>query len=157
MKPNDVTSDKIAQHLRNTVYNYQLLIPPPSKKTSAKLTGCRNRGAKITARRQAQFKVGDHVRISKYKMIFDKSYNPQWTTEIFKVRAVQYNTEPITYLLSDYEGHDIKGSLYAEELQLVKHPDVYLVEKILKRKNDQVYVKWYGMDRRDWVSKDAIL
>ena len=30
-----------------------------------------------------KFKVGDHVRISKYKNIFAKGYTPNWSEEIF--------------------------------------------------------------------------
>ena len=33
-----------------------------------------------------EFKVGDHVRISKYKNIFAKGYVPNWTEEIFVVK-----------------------------------------------------------------------
>ncbi|XP_018406817.1 PREDICTED: uncharacterized protein LOC108782919 [Cyphomyrmex costatus] len=31
----------------------------------------------------AKFKVGDAVRVSKYKTIFEKGYTPNWTTEAF--------------------------------------------------------------------------
>ena len=38
-----------------------------------------------------KFKVGDKVRISKYKRkIFDKRYPPNWTEEIFLVDKIQY-------------------------------------------------------------------
>ena len=30
-----------------------------------------------------KFKVGDHIRISKFKNIFDKGYTPNWSEEIF--------------------------------------------------------------------------
>ena len=30
-----------------------------------------------------KFKVGDHVRISKFKNIFAKGYTPNWSEEIF--------------------------------------------------------------------------
>ena len=33
-----------------------------------------------------KFKVGDHVRISKYKNIFTKGYTPNWSGEIFVVK-----------------------------------------------------------------------
>ena len=32
-----------------------------------------------------KFKIGDHIRISKYKNIFDKGYAPNWSEEIFVV------------------------------------------------------------------------
>ena len=39
-----------------------------------------------------RFKVGDHVRISKYKIIFAKGYNPNWSEEIFVVKKNKYCT-----------------------------------------------------------------
>lgn len=92
-----------------------------------------------------KFKAGDHVRISKYKAQFAKGYCPSWSTEIFKVAEVK-NTIPITYHLKDYKGQMIAGGFYQEELQLAKHPDSYLVEKVIKRKGDRILVKWLGLD-----------
>ena len=44
-----------------------------------------------------KFKVGDKVRISKYKRkIFVEGYTPNWTEEIFLVDKIQ-STNPITY------------------------------------------------------------
>ena len=33
-----------------------------------------------------KFKVGDHVRISKYKNIFAKGYTPSWSEEVFVIK-----------------------------------------------------------------------
>lgn len=108
--------------------------------------------------KKLKFKVDDFVRISKYKHIFDKGYTPNWTTEIFKVRAVQ-KTNPVTFLLRDLRGNDVSGTVYAEELQLVKDPSLYLVEKILRKKGDNAYVKWLGLDssHNSWVKEDTIV
>lgn len=136
MKPNDVDSD-YEQHLLDTVYNHKRIIP---------------------FKNNIKFKVGDHVRLSKYKHVFSKGYLPSWTTEVFTVRKVQY-TDPITYLLVDWEGNDIDGSVYAEEMQLVKYPNVYLVEKIIRKKNNKVYVKWLGFDSRynSWIDESDVI
>ena len=64
-----------------------------------------------------KFKVSDHVRISKYRSVFDKNYRPNWSTEIFTIRKVHL-TNPVTYLLEDNEKQEIKGGFY--ELQLKK-------------------------------------
>jgi len=37
----------------------------------------------------ARFKVGDLIRVSKLKTIFEKSYIPNWTTEVFRVTEMQ--------------------------------------------------------------------
>jgi hypothetical protein len=44
------------------------------------------------------------------------------------------------------------------ELQKVKHPDVYLVEKVLKKKGKKLYVKWLGFDKSHnaWIDQNTI-
>ena len=42
-----------------------------------------------------KFKVGDHVRISKYKNIFAKEYTPNWSEEVFVVSKIK-NAVPWT-------------------------------------------------------------
>lgn len=65
------------------------------------------------------FKVGDRVRITKYKTQFEKGYKPKWTNEIFTVEEIN-NTNPITYKLIDLNKEPILGSFYTEELQKTK-------------------------------------
>ena len=50
-----------------------------------------------------KFKVGDHVRISKYKNIFAKGYTPNWSEEVFVIKEVK-NTVPLTYFISNLNG-----------------------------------------------------
>ena len=51
-----------------------------------------------------KFKVGDHVRISKYKNIFAKDYVPNWSAEV-------KNTVPRTNAISDFNGEKISKTL----------------------------------------------
>ena len=63
-----------------------------------------------------KFKVGDKVRITKYKRkILDKSYTPNWTEEMFLVDKIQ-STNPITYRLKDLHNEEIQGSFYESAL-----------------------------------------
>lgn len=103
-------------------------------------------------------KVGDIVRISREKHVFEKSYTPNWSTELFKIVEVKI-TNPVTYLLEDYQGHPIKGAFYEQELQKTLQPDVYLVEKVLKKKKNQIFVKYLGFDdsHNSWINKNDIL
>lgn len=106
----------------------------------------------------AKLKKGDLVRISKYKGLFEKGYTPNWSTELFKIIKVQI-TNPVTYLLEDLQNNPITGGFYEYELQKTNISDVYLVEKILKRKGSQAYVKWLGIssDQNSWIEmKDLI-
>ena len=47
-----------------------------------------------------KFKVGDNVRISKYKIIFAKGYTPNLLEEVFVINKIK-NTVPWTYAISD--------------------------------------------------------
>ena len=62
-----------------------------------------------------KFKVGDHMRISKYTNIFAKGYTPNWSEEVFVVSKIK-NTVPWTYVISDFNGEDIVGTFYEKEL-----------------------------------------
>ena len=58
-----------------------------------------------------KFKVGDHVRISKYKNIFAKGYTPNWPAEVFLISKIK-NTVPWTYIINDLNGEEITGKFY---------------------------------------------
>ncbi|XP_011052509.1 PREDICTED: uncharacterized protein LOC105144945 [Acromyrmex echinatior] len=77
----------------------------------------------------AKFKVGDSVRV--YKTIFEKGYTPNCTTEVFTIVKMQ-RTNPVTYLLEDYRRKSVAGAFYEHKLHRATHPDVYLVEKVLR-------------------------
>jgi hypothetical protein len=64
---------------------------------------------------KSKFKVGDFVRVSKYRQVFSKSYTPNWSNEIFSIKKVQ-QTVPRTYLLQDEDGEPILGGFYTYEL-----------------------------------------
>ena len=64
------------------------------------------------------------------------------------------------YKLKDYDGEELKGTFYEEELQkVIKPDDVYEVEKILKKRgNVQYLVKWLGYPNKfnSWVPASEI-
>ena len=83
-----------------------------------------------------KFRVGDYVRISKYKNIFAKGYMPNWSEEIFVVSKIK-NTVPWTYVINDLNGEEIIGTFYEKELQGTSHNE-FRIEKIIKRKGDKL-------------------
>jgi hypothetical protein len=104
-----------------------------------------------------KFKIGDLVRISKIKRKFEKGYLPNFSKEIFTVSKTLPRNPPV-YKLKDYDGEQLKGTVYDKELQkVIKHDDVYEVEKIIKKRgkgqNVQYYVKWLGYPNKfnSWV------
>ena len=108
-------------------------------------------------KRNPKFKVGDNVRISKYKNLFAKGYVPNWLEEIFVIKKVK-NTVPWTYDINDLNNEEIIGSFYEKELQKTNQKE-FRIEKILKRKGDKLYVKWKGYDNsfNSWINKKDIV
>lgn len=141
MKPIDVTAANEKNLLKN-VYN-------------------QNENAFILHKlnnRKSKFKVNDYVRISRYKALFEKGYTPNWSTEIFQISKI-LPTKPITYLLIDSNKDKIKGCFYKYELQKVKNPDIYLIEKVIRRKGNKSFVKWLGLDNthNSWIENENVL
>jgi len=62
-----------------------------------------------------KFEVGDIVRLYKYKTHFEKGYKSNWTVELFRIKRINY-TIPITYIIEDKKGEEIKGCVYAEQM-----------------------------------------
>ena len=89
-----------------------------------------------------KFKVGDHVRVSKYKKFFSKRYTPNWSEEVFVIKKVK-NTVPWTYVINDLNGDEIIGTFYGKELQKTNQQE-FRIEKVTKKKDDKLYLKWKG-------------
>ena len=104
-----------------------------------------------------KFKIGDHVRISKYKNIFAKGYMPNWSEEIFVIKKVK-NTVPWTYIINDLNGEEIKGSFYEKELQKTNQEN-FRIEKVIKTKGDKLFIKWKGYDNsfNSWIDKKDVV
>ena len=105
-----------------------------------------------------KFKVGDKVRISKYKRKMFDGYTPNWTEEIFLIDKIQ-STNPITYRLRDPNNEEIQGSFYEPELLPAKQ-DVFRIEKVNRRdyKKKQALVKWlgYSNDFNSWIPLSSL-
>src|SRR3977135_2452642 len=105
--------------------------------------------------------VGDTVRLSKAKNVFEKGYLPSWTEEVFTVTRV-LNTKPPQVKVEDYHGEEIKGSFYMEEVQKVHKPEEYRIEKVIKTRRvdnrKQYCVKWVGYPDKfnEWVGEEQM-
>ena len=97
--------------------------------------------------------IGDAVTISKYKNIFAKGYTPNWSEEVFVIEKVK-NTVSWTYVINDLNGGEIVGRVYEIELQKVNQKE-FRIEKVIKRKGDELYVKWkkYNNSFNSWIDK----
>ena len=100
-----------------------------------------------------KLKVGDHVRISKFKNIFAKGYPPNWSEEVFLVSKIK-NIVLWTYVTNDLNGEEIIGTFYEKEL-LKTNQKEFKIEKVTWRKDDKLYIKWKGYDSsfNSWIDK----
>ena len=89
--------------------------------------------------KDAKFKLGDHVRISKHKNIFAKRYAPNWSEGVFVIKKVK-NSVPWTFVINDINGEEIVGTFYEKELQKTNQEE-FRIEKVIKRKINKLYVK----------------
>ncbi|XP_015116597.1 uncharacterized protein LOC107040844 [Diachasma alloeum] len=92
-----------------------------------------------------------------------RGLNKTWQVDLVEMRAYAnvnkdyskvQRSNPVTYKLMDVQNQQIESGFYQEELQKVKCPDVYLVEKVLKTKGNKKYVKWMGFDNthNSWIN-----
>ena len=75
------------------------------------------------------------MHISKSKGLFEKGYLPNWSEEIFTVFKRLPRNPPV-YKLKEYDGDELEGTFYKQELQHVQtkgEDEVYKIEKILKK------------------------
>ena len=133
VKPIDVTSDSYAEY---------------------------NEGSNKT---EDKFKVGDHVRKSKYKNIFTKGYTQNWSEKGFIISKIKIRV-PWTYVISYLHGEPFAGSFYEKELQKTSQKR-FRIEEVIKRKGDKLYVKWkwyiiiliVGLIKKALYKNDSIL
>ena len=143
----DVLND-IVNRYNNTVYR-TIKIKPIDVKNDSYVEYNEDSNKK-----SPKFKVNDHVRISKYKNVFAKGYVPNWSEEVFIVN-VNVNE---TYTINDLNGKKITGTFYEKELQKTNQKE-FRLEKVLKRKDDKLYIKWKGYDNsfNSWINKKDFL
>ena len=72
-----------------------------------------------------KFKVGGHVRISKYKNIFVKGYTPNWSEEVFVIKEVKNTVPTVKKLLERSMKKNCKKTNQEE----------FRIEKIIEKKS----------------------
>ena len=104
-----------------------------------------------------KFKLGDYVRISKYKKKFTKGYIPNWSEKIFVIKEIK-NTVPWNYVIKDLNGEEVIGTFYDKELQKIDQQE-FRIEKVIKKKGNKLYVKWKGYDSsfKSWIDKKDLV
>jgi hypothetical protein len=108
-----------------------------------------------------KYKVGDQVRVSRSKGVFEKGYDVGWSRETFIIASVNNTQYPTVYQLKDRHGEPIHGSFYEQELQKAKNADILLIERVIKERGKgakkELYVKWLGYPEssNSWIKASA--
>ena len=111
-----------------------------------------------------RYAIGDVVKISNLRKVFDKEYNSRWTRETFRIVNRKNKQGIDIYYLKDELGEMIEGSFYSNELQkvVVNEDEEYEIEKIIrKRKRNnikEILVKWQGLPSKfnSWISEESV-
>ena len=82
---------------------------------------------------------------------------PNWSEEIFIIQKTK-NAVPWTYVITDLNGEELIGTFYENEWQGTSQKE-FRIEKVLKKKGDELYVKWKGYDNsfNSWIDKKDIV
>ena len=154
----------------NITYHQSLGRPPASvdneNEAESRFEQYLLRKKTVTSKNPARykFKIGQTVRVSHLKNIFDREYSQKWTGELFKIRRKFRRAGLPLYRLEDWSGDDIEGTFYQQELQAVTVDEntVYRVDKILQRRkrNNQreVLVRWLHWPRKydSWITENEV-
>ena len=97
------------------------------------------------------------MRISKYKNIFVKGYTLNWSEDVSVVSKIKNKVSWI-YVINDLNGEEITGTFYEKELQKTNQKE-FRIEKVIKRKGDNLCVKWKGYDNsfNSWINKKDLV
>ena len=146
----DKLDEIVAQY--NNTYHRAIKIKPVDVKDNTYI----NVKKEVTDR-DPKFKVGDHVRISKYKNIFAKGYTPNQSEDVLVVSKMK-NAVPWTYVNSYLNSEEIIGTFYEKELQKTNQQH-FRIEKVIKRKDANLYVKWKSYDNSfdSWIDKKDLV
>ena len=100
--------------------------------------------------------IGQQVRTSLNKKLFEKESTQAWSEEVFRVSDV-VPSRPTTYRLEDLMGENLEGSFYAEQLKATKQK-IFRIEKVIRKRDGRALVRWAGYDSKfdSWISETDI-
>ena len=112
-------------------------------------------------KRKPKFSEGDTVRIFKERGTFHRGYMEDFTTEIFTITEVLNNLPVPRYKLKEYNGDEVVGSFFEDELVRYKPPEFYEIDVIKtrgkgKKKEYLVHYRGWPSTYDEWKSTSEI-
>ena len=82
---------------------------------------------------------------------------PYYTTEVLTTEKIK-PTFPFTYELKDYQEKSIFGRFYEFKLQKASNSDVYFIKKVLKKRENKLFVKslCFNNSHNSWIDKSDL-
>jgi len=104
--------------------------------------------------------VGDWVRVSIVKGVFERGYHANWSYQPYQIAEVLHG-DPVMYRIAERDGTVLAGSFYESELQKTAVPDTGFIDVIQTRKKgkqEQSLVSWRGVPHKydQWVSNNDL-
>ena len=160
------TLPKITQAYNNTYHRSIKMKPSMVTETNQSQVwiNLHKKSKDKTSTEKMTLSVGDWVRVSNLKGIFDREYRQKWSGEEFQIISSSLKQGRPAYVLQDYAGELITGTFYPEELQKLDRTEdnrVYRIEKIIrtrryKNRPKEYLVKWlnWGDKWNSWVTEN---
>ena len=105
--------DELVENYNGTKHGSTLMKPSDVNSSNKNAVWVTLHGSALGELSLPKFRVGDAVRVSRYKSVFGRGYEANFTEKIFKVpRALR--GDPTVYELEDHEGEPIIGKFYEE-------------------------------------------
>ena len=134
----------------NNIYHSTIKMKPVDVKSNAYFNSRKEINDK-----DPKFKTDGTDRISKYKSSLAKGYTSNWYEEVLIIKKVK-NTVPWTYVVKDLNEKKVVGTFYEKEFQKKKkNQKEFRIGRVIKRKDDKLYVKWKGYNNsfNTWIGK----
>jgi hypothetical protein len=150
--------DEVVKNINNTPHSRFGFIPNNINKSNEKKIFKKFYSQPRPFAQKLKFKLGDKVRVSDPPKMWRRGFMPHWSVQIYTIVGINKKIPP-TYKLEDAGGKAVDKTYYTEELQRVKYPDVYLIEKIVAKKGDRTKVRYlgYGSEYDEWISNNNII
>ena len=109
---------------------------------------------------QPKFFIGQRVRTSLDKKVFEKESTQAWSEEIFEIARVVPG-RPVVYKLRALDGEILEGTFYNEQLRPTNQT-IYRIEKVIRRQRrngrQEALVKWRDYDEKynSWIDASTI-
>ena len=122
-----------------------------------------SKGSKIKQSKKSPLKIGDKVRISLHKRLFEKGSTANWSEEIFRIVGIMKDYRPMVYKLEDLAGEEIHGGFYREQLQRTDQ-EIYRIDRVVRKRKmadgtQESLVRWSGYPNKfdSWMPSEDVI